>query len=224
MHHSHFYLGLTSDLKSGQRSGQGWNPGPSQRLNLKPTLALILRGFLSLLLALTATLTLATGAIAQPQAIAAPLSASVSPAPLAVLPFLNGVFRGTVPALGLNNGQLQPCPVSPNCVVSQGSGAEDGEHTIAPLTYGSDRDTARQVLLQVLTVVPGAVVVDEQDDYIRAEFTSKLMGFVDDGEFYFPADEPVIQVRSASRLGESDLGVNRRRLEQIRLALADLGL
>ena len=76
----------------------------------------------------------------------------------------------------------------------------------------------------MLGVVPGAAVVADKPNYIRAEFTSKLMGFVDDGEFYFPAEEGVIQVRSASRVGESDLGVNRRRVEQIRLALADLGL
>jgi uncharacterized protein (DUF1499 family) len=50
------------------------------------------------------------------------------------------------------------------------------------------------------------------------------MGFVDDTEFYFPPDEAIIHVRAAARLGESDLGVNRRRLEQIRLALKDLGV
>lgn len=172
---------------------------------------------------------LGTGFFSPPAALAADLTPAIAPglAPTlapAVLPFLKGVFTGTAPDLGVTEGQLQPCPASPNCVVSQGVDPADGEHAIAPLTYSRDRDTAHQVLLQVLGVVPGAAVVTDRPNYIRAEFTSKLMGFVDDGEFYFPAEEGVIQVRSASRIGESDLGVNRRRVEQIRLALADLGL
>jgi len=170
---------------------------------------------------------LGTGFFSTPAVLAADLTPAIAPglAPTpAVLPFLKGVFTGTAPNLGVTEGQLQPCPASPNCVVSQGVDPADGEHAIAPLTYSSDRDTAHQVLLQVLGVVPGAAVVADKPNYIRAEFTSKLMGFVDDGEFYFPAEEGVIQVRSASRVGESDLGVNRRRVEQIRLALADLGL
>ena len=63
--------------------------------------------------------------------------------------------------------------------------------------------------------------MEQTDDYIRTQSTSKIMGFVDDAEFYFPTDIKVIHWRSASRLGESDLGVNRRRLEQIRLAFND---
>ena len=63
----------------------------------------------------------------------------------------------------------------------------------------------------------GAVVVSAQDKYIRSEFTSSLIGFVDDVEFYIEASG--IQVRSASRLGHSDFGANRKRIESIRLAL-----
>jgi uncharacterized protein (DUF1499 family) len=80
------------------------------------------------------------------------------------------------------------------------------------------------VLVKVLNVVPRTEIVTQQAAYIRTKSTSRIMGFVDDTEFYFPADEPVIHVRSAARLGQSDLGVNRRRLEQIRLALQDLGV
>ena len=75
----------------------------------------------------------------------------------------------------------------------------------------------------MLGVVPRTTIIEETEDYIRVESSSRLLGFVDDAEFYLPADEKVIHVRSASRLGESDLGVNRRRLEQIRLAFKDLG-
>ncbi|MEM8677509.1 MAG: DUF1499 domain-containing protein [Cyanobacteria bacterium P01_G01_bin.67] len=129
--------------------------------------------------------------------------------------------HSAVAAVGLNNGQLSPCPASPNCVVSQNG---DQDHTIEPLTYQGDRTTAKETLLKVLSVVPRTEVVEQTDNYIHTESTSRIFKFVDDAEFYFPEDKNVIQVRSASRVGESDLGVNRRRIEQIRLAMADLGV
>jgi uncharacterized protein (DUF1499 family) len=92
------------------------------------------------------------------------------------------------------------------------------------LGYAGDLKTTKETLLKVLSVVPRTVVVEETDNYIRAESTSRVFHFVDDVEFYFPPDEQVIHVRSASRVGESDLGVNRRRIEQIRLALGDLNV
>jgi uncharacterized protein (DUF1499 family) len=157
--------------------------------------------------------------------IAASLTAIASPVPpsqMATLPGLQGVFAGTPPQnLGLHDGQLTECPPSPNCVLSQ---ATDAKHAIAPISYHTDRETARQTLLKVLNAMPGNKVITQTDDYIRFEATVRLIGFVDDGEFYLPADELVIHLRSASRLGESDLGVNRRRLEQIRLAMRDLGV
>ena len=141
---------------------------------------------------------------------------------LAALPGLSQVFRGTTPVnLGVHEGKLTPCPSSPNCLVSQNA---DSDHSIAPISYQSDRNTARESLLKVLEVVPRTTIVESTEDYIRVESASRLLGFVDDVEFYLPKDEKTIEVRSASRLGESDLGVNRRRLEQIRLAMADLGI
>ena len=122
-------------------------------------------------------------------------------------------------ATGLSDGHLQACPSSPNCVVSQDG---DEKHAIDPISYQGDRNDVKEALLKVLSVVPRTEVIENNDDYIRTESTSRLFKFVDDAEFYFPEDENVIQVRSASRVGESDLGVNRRRIEQIRLALADL--
>lgn len=152
------------------------------------------------------------------RAIAPDQPKTIAPSIL-TLPGLGHLFAGTTPLLGLEASQLQPCPETPNCVVSQDG---DAEHGIEPIAYQGDRTRAHDTLLQVLKMVPGSEVVEQREDYIRAEFTSKLMGFVDDGEFYFPSQPGVIQVRSAARLGESDLGVNRRRLEQIRLAMADL--
>ena len=141
---------------------------------------------------------------------------------LAAIPGFSQVFSGSVPQnLGVTNQQLAPCPDTPNCVNSQAS-TGDKEHYITPLAYEGDSQTAKAQIIKILSVVPGTEIVEQTDDYIRAESKSRLMGFVDDLEFYFPPDQSVIEWRSASRLGESDLGVNRRRLEQIRLALADL--
>jgi uncharacterized protein (DUF1499 family) len=123
--------------------------------------------------------------------------------------------------LGVNNGYLAPCPDTPNCVVSQNA---DAAHAILPFVYHTDFLTAKETLIKVLSVVPRTQIVEQTDDYIRAQSKSKIFGFIDDVEFYFPKNEKVIQWRSASRVGESDLGVNRRRLEQIRLALQDLNL
>ncbi|ACK69933.1 protein of unknown function DUF1499 [Gloeothece citriformis PCC 7424] len=144
------------------------------------------------------------------------------PSPIAALPLVNQLFKGTSPQnLGIHEGKLTSCPSTPNCVVSQDA---DSDHAIAPIPYHTDRNTAKQLLIKVLGVVPRTTIIEETEDYIRVESASRLMGFIDDGEFYFPPDEKVIHIRSASRLGESDLGVNRRRLEQIRLALKDLGV
>ncbi|MBE9209932.1 DUF1499 domain-containing protein [Nostoc sp. LEGE 06077] len=121
--------------------------------------------------------------------------------------------------LGVDHGHLTSCPTSPNCVVSQDA---DAEHSIDAIAYHTDRDTARATLLKVLTVVPRTEVIEQTDNYIHALSQSRIFKFVDDVEFYFPTDESVIHIRSASRVGQSDLGVNRRRLEQIRLALRDL--
>jgi uncharacterized protein (DUF1499 family) len=124
-------------------------------------------------------------------------------------------------AIGLNNDRLSACPSSANCVVSQNG---DEKHTIEPITYKGDRTAAQETLLKVLSVVPRTKVIEQTDNYIHSESTSRIFKFVDDVEFYFPEAENVIHVRSASRVGESDLGVNRRRMEQIRLAMQDLGV
>ena len=72
--------------------------------------------------------------------------------------------------------------------------------------------------------MPRTSIVEERADYLYAEFASRLLGFVDDVEFYFPPNERIIHVRSASRLGHSDFGVNRKRIEDIRAKLAAAGV
>ena len=134
--------------------------------------------------------------------------------------FSSLLFSATaLAATGIENGHLSNCPSSPNCVVSQNG---DEEHQIQPIAYQGDRASAKEALLKVLSVVPRTKVVEQTDNYIHTESTSRIFKFVDDAEFYFPEAEKVIHLRSAARTGESDLGVNRRRLEQIRLAMQDL--
>jgi len=123
---------------------------------------------------------------------------------------------GSVPDLGVNNGKLAPCPKTPNCVNSQAVGEKQ---YIQPLRYAGKREDARARLLQILGSQRRAKILTAQENYIRAEFTSALFRFVDDVEFYFPKEpsgETVIHIRSASRIGYSDLGANRKRIERIR--------
>jgi uncharacterized protein (DUF1499 family) len=134
---------------------------------------------------------------------------------VALLPaFLLIGCQGTRPPnLGVRDGRLAACPSSPNCVSSQ---AADEEHRIAPLPYAGTGDDAIVRLAAIVRSLPRATIVSERPDYLRAEFTSRIFRFVDDVEFLADDAAKVIQVRSASRLGHSDLGVNRKRIELIR--------
>ena len=113
--------------------------------------------------------------------------------------------------LGTKDGQLVACPSSPNCVSSQ---ADDERHRIAPLAFTGDPDAAFARLKQVLGRRGDIAIIEEKPGYLRVELRTTL--FVDDGEFLLDRSRSVIQVRSASRLGYSDLGKNRSRLEEIR--------
>jgi uncharacterized protein (DUF1499 family) len=129
--------------------------------------------------------------------------------------FLMGC-SGTMPELGVNRGQLISCPKKPNCVSSQ---ATDKEHFIQPIHFTGTRQDAQDRLLQILKSLERTKIIVVQDNYIRVEFTSKTFRFIDDVEFYFPptnAEKIIIHFRSASRIGHSDLGANRKRIEQIR--------
>ncbi|WOD41184.1 DUF1499 domain-containing protein [Nodosilinea sp. E11] len=137
---------------------------------------------------------------------------------MGALPFIGNMAGDRPTNLGVKAGKLAPCPASPNCVVSQGEA--DAEHSIAPLTYSGDSTQAMAKLTNVVKAMPRTTIVEATDTYLYAEFASKLMGFVDDVEFYLDPEASVIQVRSASRMGQSDLGVNRKRVEAIRQALA----
>lgn len=109
--------------------------------------------------------------------------------------------------LGVRDGKLAPCKRSPNCVSSQAN-PSDVEHYIAPIHGTMDAVRA------ALRAEPRVTVMRDEADYLHAEFRTRLMRFVDDVEFFF--DGHVIQVRSCSRLGRRDFGVNRRRIEALR--------
>jgi uncharacterized protein (DUF1499 family) len=113
----------------------------------------------------------------------------------------------------LVNNKLPPCPATPNCVCSQST---DKRHAIEPFHYQEGMEEARQRLLAVIAAQKRTRVVSNQGIYLHAEFTSALFRFVDDVEFLFDDTAKVIHVRSASRIGSYDLGVNRRRIEDLR--------
>jgi len=109
--------------------------------------------------------------------------------------------------------RLKPCPDSPNCVSSLATG---GEHRIAPMGYGGDRATARLRLLSALSQLDNAEIIEDTPLFLRVTVTSAVLRFVDDVTFFFDDENELVQMRSASRSGYYDFGVNRRRLEGIR--------
>jgi uncharacterized protein (DUF1499 family) len=131
-----------------------------------------------------------------------------------------GLFAGKPPTnLGVKNGRLVPCPRSPNCVASQGDPG-DATHYIAPIAFKGDAGAAWRALRETVAASERVKIVDERDRYLRAEFATKVIGFVDDVEFLLDAPARMIHVRSASRLGYRDFGVNRARIEALRTRLA----
>ncbi|MGB5961140.1 MAG: DUF1499 domain-containing protein [Coleofasciculaceae cyanobacterium] len=130
------------------------------------------------------------------------------------------MFAGTRPTnIGIQSEKLAACPGTPNCVNSQ---SLDAQSKIAPIAYNSTPTEAMTKLKTVIGDMERTKIITETNNYLYAEFTSKLMGFVDDVEFLLDDNAKVIQVRSASRLGQSDLGVNRKRIEEIRTKLNEL--
>jgi uncharacterized protein (DUF1499 family) len=113
------------------------------------------------------------------------------------------------------DARLAPCPDKPNCVSSQAA-ESDKQHHIDALTYSGEPAQARERLERAIAGMKRARVVMRQANYWRVEFTSALWGFVDDVEFLFDDNAKRIDIRSASRVGKSDFGVNRRRMEEIR--------
>jgi uncharacterized protein (DUF1499 family) len=122
--------------------------------------------------------------------------------------------QGARPAnLGAHDGRLSPCPSTPNCVSSQVS---DEPHRVAPFSFAGPAGDAMRKMKEIVLTLPRTAVITDTGTYLHIESTSALFRFVDDVEFLADDAAKVIHVRSASRLGTSDLGVNRKRVERIR--------
>ena len=117
--------------------------------------------------------------------------------------------------LGVHDGRLAPPNRNPNNVSSQAP-QDDAEHYVAPLKFRGSGAEALAALRKVVEAMERTLVLRHERDYLYAEFRSKLMGYVDDVEFYLEESDGVIHVRSASRLGRRDFGVNRARIEALR--------
>ena len=124
------------------------------------------------------------------------------------------------PHLGSVNGHLAECPQTPNCVSSF---AKDSEHQISPLQFSSTPEKLIEDLKTILHETKEAHIITAGEGYIYAEFTSQVFRFVDDVEFLLDPQTQTLHFRSASRIGQSDLGVNRKRIETLKSALAKIG-
>lgn len=113
---------------------------------------------------------------------------------------------------------LPPCPSSPNCVSTY---ATDEGHAIGPFRYRKSRAEAKESLKAMVQAMQRTKLVEEDESYLHYEFTSLLLRFVDDVEFLLDDETKTIHFRSASRTGYGDLGVNRKRMEEIRSLLGD---
>ena len=124
---------------------------------------------------------------------------------------------GTPPTLGVTEGKLSPCPASPNCVSTQ---TDSQEHQMPPVAWSSGREEAVARIKEVVgRNFSRARLIDEGPGYLRFEFRSLIFRFVDDVEFYTNELATEIHFRSASRVGHSDLGANKSRMQKITTAL-----
>lgn len=131
-------------------------------------------------------------------------------------------FTGTRPAhLGVRDSRLAPCPASPNCVSSDDA---DASHAVPIFKLIMPADEAWREVRATVATLPRTEIVGEADGYLHAECSSAFFGFVDDLELHLRRRQDLIAVRSAARLGHSDFGVNRKRIEKLRALLAQRGV
>lgn len=146
---------------------------------------------------------------------------------LAVLAGQMGLMRGTAPAdLGARDGKLRAPSTRPNSVSSQADlwpgHSQATNARIAPLPLAGDGAATMAQLQALVQATSGAQLVTVEPGYLYATFTTPLMKYTDDVEFLLDAAAGVVHVRSASRIGRGDLGVNRKRIEALRAQLAQL--
>ena len=133
----------------------------------------------------------------------------------------SGCAGRTPEGLGLREGRLAPCPSSPNCVSSD---ATDPGHAIEAIAVEGSMTEAWAGLRSLLETTERVTIVSDEPDYLHAVFTTRIMRYRDDVEFHARPQQGEIAVRSASRVGYSDMGTNRKRVEWIRSELVRRGL
>ena len=141
---------------------------------------------------------------------------------IALLSLIAAACAGTRPAqVGIQQAGLAACPASPNCVSSD---ANDSAHRVAPFVLNAPPAKAWKTVRAVVAAMPDTRVVAASASRLHSEATSEIFGFVDDLELQLRVSQGIIAVRSASRLGYGDMGVNRRRVEELRKALVARGV
>jgi len=134
--------------------------------------------------------------------------------------FLLSLTASPPKSLGVHDGKLAELPDTPNCVSTQ---TENPDQRMTPLAYAGSPEGALSKLREIVESMPRSRIVEQQDQYLRAEFRSAIFRFVDDVEFLIDPESEQIHFRSASRVGHSDMGVNRDRMERIRERMVQAG-
>ncbi|MFO8041755.1 MAG: DUF1499 domain-containing protein, partial [Alkalispirochaeta sp.] len=119
----------------------------------------------------------------------------------------------------LAEGTLAPCPESPNCISTRAP-AEDTRHFVDPIPVAGEPDKVIAALAAIMEEQPRMRVIERGDRYVRATATSTLFRFVDDVDFLVDSEAGLLHMRSASRVGQGDIGVNRKPYEFFRDALS----
>jgi uncharacterized protein (DUF1499 family) len=114
--------------------------------------------------------------------------------------------------IGIVDGKLHPCPKSPNCVSTQ---ATDEKQKMEPINYSGSLEDAKRKIITIINSLKRSKVITNEENYIHIEFRTATFRFVDDVEFLFDDKEKIIHFRSRARMGYSDMGVNRKRMENI---------
>ncbi len=122
--------------------------------------------------------------------------------------------------IGVQNGQFAPCPDTPNCVSTQAD-PQDEMHYAAPISFNGEPEELLDFLEDWISEHARAEVKSRNENYLHAVFASKTFGFQDDLELFIPEGSQVVHLRSAARVGRSDMGVNRARYETIRDLLSE---
>lgn len=123
--------------------------------------------------------------------------------------------------IGITDSKFTACPASPNCVSSD---ASDETHKVLPFQLYVATADVWKIAKQVVLKLPRTQIITETSNYLHAECTSAIFGFVDDLELHLRPADSIIAIRSASRLGHSDFGVNRKRIEALRSTLIKRGI